>query len=87
MVTIAIALPETMLAFVKARVAARGLAGPSEYLQALIAAAQKDQEQADLEARFTAAMRAVERGEANPLSTEDWRLLRERSLDRQAAAK
>jgi hypothetical protein len=74
-----------MLTFVEARAAARGLAGPSEYLQELIAAAQRDQEQADLEARFTAAMRAIERGEANPLSPEDWRLLRERALDRQAA--
>ena len=87
MVTVAITLPEQMLIFVEAQAAARGLAGPSEYLQALIAVAQKEQEQVELEARVAAAVRAIERGEPNPLSAEDWRLLQERVLSRSATPK
>jgi hypothetical protein len=87
MVTVAITLPEEMLIFVEAQAATRGLAGPGEYLQALVAAAQQEQQQADLEARFAVAVRAIERGEANPLNPEDWRLLQQRTLGRQAPAK
>ncbi len=86
MVSVAITLPEPMLIFAEAQAAARGLAGLSEYLQALIAAAQKEQEQADRETRFTAAVRAIERGEPSPLSPEDWHMLRQRVLNRPAAA-
>jgi hypothetical protein len=87
MVTVAITLPEEMLIFAEAQATARGMAGPSEYLQSLIAAAQKEQEQVELEARFAAAVRAIERGEPNPLSPEDWRLLQERVLSRPATRK
>jgi len=87
MVTVVITLPEDMLIFVEAQAAARGLAGPGEFLRALVVAAQQDQRQADLEARFALAVRAIERGEANPLTAEDWRLLQQRSLNRQAPAK
>ncbi len=82
MVTVPIALPEELLIFVEAQAAARGLAGPSEYLQALVTRAQKDQEQAELEARFAEAIRAIERGQPNPLSPADWERLRQRVLSR-----
>jgi Arc/MetJ-type ribon-helix-helix transcriptional regulator len=85
MVTVAITLPEEMLIFVEAQVAEKRLANPSEYLRALIAGAQQEQEQADLEARFAAAMRAVERGEPNPLTPDDWRMLQQRILNAQAS--
>ena len=82
MVTVPITLPEDMVIFVETQAAARGLAGPSDYLRALIVGAQKEQEQAELEARFAQAIRAMERGEANPLSPEDWQQLRQRVLSR-----
>jgi hypothetical protein len=82
MVTVQIALPEDMLIFVESQAAARGLAGPSEYLRLLIAGAQKEQEQAELEVRFAEAVRAIERGEPNPLSAQDWKRLQERVLRR-----
>ena len=59
MVTLQITLPEDMLIFVEAQATARGFAGPSEYLQALIAGAQKEQEQTELEVRFANAMEAA----------------------------
>jgi hypothetical protein len=76
MVTVPITLPEEMLIFVEAQAAARALAGPSEYLQALIAGAQKDQDQAELEVRFAEAIREIEGGHPNPLSPGDWERLR-----------
>jgi hypothetical protein len=86
MVNVQITLPEQMFIFVEAQVVARGLAGPSEYLQELIAVAQKEQEQVELEARFLAAVRAMERGEPNPLSADDWQRLQQRALNRQQPA-
>jgi len=86
MLTIRIALSEEMFIFVEAQATARGLGGPGEYLHALIAAAQKDQEQAELEARFANAIRALERGEPNPLSSDDWQRLQQCVLNRQAVA-
>jgi hypothetical protein len=80
MVTVAVHLPEEMLIFVEAQASARGLAGPSEYLQALITGAQQEQELSELEVRFVQAMRAIEDGHANPLSPEDWERLRRRTL-------
>jgi hypothetical protein len=82
MVTFPITLPEEMMIFVEAQASSRGLAGPSEYLQALITAALKDQEQAELEVRFTEAIRAIQEGHGNPLSPEDWARLRQRVLSR-----
>ena len=46
----------------------------------LIAGAQKEQEQAELEVRFAEAVRAVERGDTNPLSPDDWERIRRRGL-------
>ncbi|HKI37529.1 MAG TPA: hypothetical protein VKA46_37080 [Gemmataceae bacterium] len=86
MVTLQITLPEQMLIFVEAQATGRGLAGPSEYLQALIAAAEKNQEQLELEARFAGAIRAIERGDPNPLSPDDWRRLQQRVLSRQPSS-
>jgi Arc/MetJ-type ribon-helix-helix transcriptional regulator len=77
MVTVPITLPEEMLIFVEAQVAARALAGPSEYIQALVAGAQKEQEQAELEVRFAEAIREIECGRPNPLSPSDWERLRQ----------
>jgi hypothetical protein len=77
MVIVPVHLPEEMLIFVEAQASARGLAGPSEYLQTLITGAQKEQEQVELEVRFNQAIRAIESGHANPLSPEDWERLRQ----------
>ncbi|HEX5268964.1 MAG TPA: hypothetical protein VFW33_00690 [Gemmataceae bacterium] len=86
MLTVAITLPEEMLIFVEAQAASRGLAGASEYIQALIVGAQKDQEQAELETRFADAIRAIEHGQPNPLSPDDWDRLRRRVLSRPQSA-
>jgi hypothetical protein len=80
MVTVPVRLSEEMLIFVEAQASARGLAGPSEYLQALISGAQKEQELVELEVRFNQAIRAIEGGHANPLSPDDWERLRQRVL-------
>ncbi len=85
MLTVPIQLSEEMLIFVEAQAAARGLAGPSEFLQVLIASAQKEQEQRELEVRFADAIRAIEGGQPNPLSPADWNRLRGRVLNRPAA--
>jgi hypothetical protein len=82
MVALEIKLPEAMLIFVETQATARGLTGPSEYLQSLIAAAQAAQDQVELEQRFAAAVRAMEQGEPNPLSLNDWHELQERALNR-----
>jgi hypothetical protein len=83
MITLQITLPQEMLIFVEAQATARGLPGPSEFLQRLIALAQKEQEQLELDSRFSAAIQALERGDANPLSPEDWQRLQQRVLNRQ----
>jgi hypothetical protein len=71
-----------MLIFVETQAAAGGFAGPSEYLQSLIAAAQEDHQQVELERRFAAAIRAMQDGAPNPLSAEDWQRLQQRVLTR-----
>jgi hypothetical protein len=86
MVALQISLPEDMLIFVESQATASGLAGPSDYLRALILAAQRAQEQADLERRFATAINALERGEPNPLSPDDWQRLQQRVLNRQQSA-
>jgi hypothetical protein len=82
MVTVPITLSEEMLIFAEAQAAALKLAGLSEYVQTLIMGAQKQHEEADLEARFAEAIRAVEGGQPNPLSPADWESLRGRALNR-----
>jgi hypothetical protein len=82
MVTLQVTLPEEMLIFVEAQVAARGLAGPDDYLRTLIVVAQENQEQAELERRFASAIHALEHGEPNPLSSDDWKRLQQRVLNR-----
>ena len=83
MVTLQITLPEEMLIFVEAQATAGGLAGPAEYLQSLIAAAQEEQQRVDLDRRFADAVRALQSGESNPLSPDDWQRLQQRGTTRQ----
>ncbi|SRR5579885_1975923 len=83
MVALQITLPEEMLIFVEAQVAAGGLAGPSDYVRALIAAAQREQQDVELDRRFAAAIRAMQGGGPNSLSPEDWQILQQRALARQ----
>jgi len=85
MVIVQVPLSEEMLIFVESQATARGLAGPGEFLQALIAAAQQEQQQVELESRFANAIRAIERGEPNPLSPDDWQRLQQRVLNHQPA--
>jgi hypothetical protein len=85
MVTIQVTLPEDVLIFVEAQATQKGLAGPSEYLRSLIAVAQADQEQLELDGRFASAIRALEQGGTNPLTPQDWQRLQQRVLNRQAA--
>jgi hypothetical protein len=85
MTRLEITLPEEMIIFVEAQVAARQLDEPSQFVQALIARAQKEQEELELEHRFADAVRAMERGESNPLSLSDWQRLQQRVLNRPAA--
>jgi antitoxin ParD1/3/4 len=86
MVSLQITLPEEMLIFVEAQATAGGFAGPGEYLQSLIAAAQREHEMVELERRFDAAVRAMQEGEPNPLSPEDWQRLQQLVLGRLRSA-
>jgi hypothetical protein len=80
MPTLEISLPEEMIHFLEAQATAKGLGAPSEYLQHLLVIARQDAEQAELEARFTNAVNALERGEPNPMTREDWKRLQSRTL-------
>jgi hypothetical protein len=82
--TLEISLPEDMVHFLNAQATAKGLATPSEYLQHLILLARQEAEQADLDARFTNAIHALERGEPSPMTGEDWKLLQARRLGKHA---
>jgi antitoxin ParD1/3/4 len=84
MITLEISLPDDMMVFLEDQATAKGLATPSEYLQHLILLARQDAQQAELEARFTNAIHALERGEPNPMTGEDWKRLQSRTLGKHA---
>jgi hypothetical protein len=86
MATLQVEMPEDMLIFVEAQAIAKGQGSPAAYVRALIASARKEAEQAELEQRFRAAVLALERGEPNPISPEDWKRLQECALGRQEQA-
>ena len=85
MLTLEISLPEDMILFLEAQATAKRLATPSEYLQHLILLAQQEAEQAELEARYTNAVHALERGEPSPMTGDDWKRLQSRSLPKHSS--
>ena len=78
MTTMNISLPEEMKAFIEAQMAEDGFASASEYLHALVRAAQKRRAKQDLEAKFR---EALESGPATPMMREDWVALRQEALE------
>ncbi len=84
MLTLEISLPDEMMLFLEAQATTKGLATPSEYVQHLILLAQQDAEQAELDARFSNAVHALERGEPSAMTGEDWKRLQSRTLGKHA---
>jgi Arc/MetJ-type ribon-helix-helix transcriptional regulator len=78
MVTITIALPESMQSFVEAQAAAGGYSDVGAYVQALIADVQKAHARAEMDAKLLDGVEALERGEGRELAAEDWERLRTR---------
>ena len=81
METMNISLPETLRAFVDARVKAGGYSSASEYVRELVREDQKRRTQEDLESLLRAATRS---GPGRELAKADWEALR-RELGRRLA--
>jgi antitoxin ParD1/3/4 len=78
MTTMNISVPDEMKAFVEAQMVQEGYTSASEYLRALIEAAQKRQARLELEAKFR---EALESGPASPMNREDWAALRAEAIE------
>jgi antitoxin ParD1/3/4 len=78
MTTMNISVPDEMKAFVEAQMVQEGYTSASEYLRALIEAAQKRQARLELEAKFR---EALESGPASPMTREDWAALRAEAIE------
>ena len=79
MATLAISLPDEMMAFVESRAAEEGFGSVSAYLCALIRDLQKRQAKRNLEAKLR---EAIESGPAEPMTREDWDELERNALER-----
>jgi putative addiction module CopG family antidote len=79
MATLAISLPDEMMAFVESQAAKEGFGSVSAYLCALIRDLQKRQAKRNLEAKLR---EAIESGPAEPMTREDWDELERNALER-----
>ncbi len=86
MVTLTLTLSEQMFLFAESEAAARGLGGAGDFVTSLLTDALRAADGTAFEARFNAALRALERGEPNPLGPEDWHRLMQRRLGGTAPA-
>ncbi|WP_435017750.1 ribbon-helix-helix domain-containing protein [Tundrisphaera sp. TA3] len=78
MPSLTVSIPEAMRAFVESEMAEAGYASPSEYVNVLIAEAQRRRARRELEAKFR---EAEEGGPAEPMTPEAWASLRRQALD------
>jgi antitoxin ParD1/3/4 len=68
-----ISLPESMREWVEQRVSNEGYGTVSEYIRALVREDQKRKAREDLDRKLISA---IESGEATPMTTEDWQVVR-----------
>lgn len=74
METMNIALPKPMKVFVQSQVAQRGYSSASEYIRALIRAAQDERAWTALESEI---LKGLQSGKPTPMTREDWKAIRQ----------
>ena len=82
METVSITLPDSVKQYAEEQVANGGYGSVSQYVAHLIQADRKGQVQAALEAEV---LKGLESGESSPMTSEDWRAIREETERRHAA--
>jgi antitoxin ParD1/3/4 len=82
METVSITLPESVKQYLDEQVAKGGYGSVSDYLRHLVETHQKEQAQAALESEV---LKGLESGESTPMTSEDWRAIREETERRHAA--
>jgi len=82
METVSITLPDSIKQYVEEQVARGGYGSVSDYLRHLVETDQKEQARATLEAEV---LKGLDSGESTPMTSEDWRAIREETERRHAA--
>jgi len=82
METVSITLPDSIRLYVEEQVAKGGYGTLSEYVAHLIQTDQKQQVRAALEAEV---LKGLDSGESTPMTSGDWRAIREETERRHAA--
>ena len=82
METVSITLPESVKQYVEQQVAKGGFGSVSDYLRHLVETDQKEQARAALESEV---LKGLDSGESTPMTSEDWRAIREETERRHAA--
>jgi antitoxin ParD1/3/4 len=82
METVSITLPDSIKQYVEEQVARGGYGSVSDYLRHLVETDQKEQVRAALESEV---LKGLESGESTPMTSEDWRAIREETEVRHAA--
>ena len=84
MTTVNITLPDSMKDFVEARISSGGYGDASEYLRRLI---REDQRKAERERIDALLLEGIKSGKSTPLTSKDWKTLRQSLRKRMAKAK
>jgi antitoxin ParD1/3/4 len=82
METVSVTLPESIKQYVEDQVAKGGYGSVSDYMRHLVETDQREQARAALEAEV---LKGLDSGESTPMTSEDWRAIREETERRHAA--
>jgi antitoxin ParD1/3/4 len=82
METVSVTLPESIKQYVEDQVAKGGYGSVSDYMRHLVETDQREQARAALESEV---LKGLDSGESTPMTSEDWRAIREETERRHAA--
>ena len=82
METVSVTLPESVKQYLEEQVAKGGYGSVSDYLRHLVETDRKEQARAALESEV---LKGLQSGESTPMTSEDWRAIREETERRHAA--
>lgn len=76
MTEITVSLPDPINQFVEAEAAALGFASPREYVEHVVCRACASKARPELEAKLLEGLDALDRGDAEEMTAEDWAEIR-----------
>jgi antitoxin ParD1/3/4 len=82
METVSVTLPESIKQYVEDQVAKGGYSSVSDYMRHLVETDQREQARAALESEV---LKGLNSGESTPMTSEDWRAIREETERRHVA--